>query len=343
MSWLKTAKAKPTEVFDPRRPASRIGRITSRTIPAELNVKKAMTSQRFLSHRWTRRYRVAWIPGSTRKTASAVRRARSFAPSPRVRMKNDSIAPGMRPTTKSTAISGRNTPRPNARMRNVTRRPTPPATTPAANRYQGNRRMNARRLFHPSATCGLRRGVRLNLCPHAALTTNPLFSPRRVGGTGTHGHAAQHASPRGTSDHPHGLVDDAPDRGRHDRPPRARPRNSGFDSARLRRGGRWSVRLVHRGRPHHARPLGNFREQPQPKTCGRLDRAGGPRPQGNDSTRKHALHAEVTILVAFADGLARRPISTRSGAPDREVSRRICLATAGNIPSRVMSATWEPE
>src|SRR2546428_85814 len=95
-------------------------------------------------------------------------------------MKNDSIAPGMRPTTKSTAISGRNTPRPNARMRNVTRRPTPPATTPAANRYQGSRRMNARRLFHPSATRGLRRGVRLNLCPQGVLTTNPLFSPRRV-------------------------------------------------------------------------------------------------------------------------------------------------------------------
>src|SRR5213594_3296161 len=295
MSWLKTAKPTPTEVFDPRRPASRIGRITSRTIPAELNVKKAMTSQRFLSHRWTRRYRVAWIPGSTRKTASAVRRARSFAPSPRVRMKNDSIAPGMRPTTKSTAISGRNTPRPNARMRNVTRRPTPPATTPAANRYQGRRRMNARRLFHPSATCGLRRGVRLNLCPHGALMTNPLFSPRRVGFMGMHGHAAQHASSSWTADRPDRVVDDPPDRRRHDRTPRARPRNSGFDSTRLRRRGRRSVRLVRRGRPHHARPLGNFREQPQPQARGRFDRAGGPRPQGDDSAREHTIHAEVGI------------------------------------------------
>src|SRR5256886_5091932 len=123
-------------------------------------------------------------------------------------MKNDSIAPGMRPTTNSTAISGRNTPRPKARMRNVTRRPTPPATTPAANRYQGSRRMNARRFFHPSATRGLRQGARLNLCPHAALTTNPLFSPRRVGFMGMHGHAAQHASSSWTADRPDRVVDD---------------------------------------------------------------------------------------------------------------------------------------
>src|SRR5437870_42462 len=155
------------------------------------------------------------MPGRMRKTARAVSSARSFAPSPRVRMKNDSIPPGIRPTTKSTAISGRNTPRPNARMRNMARRPAPPASTPAPNRYHGSRRMNAQRRFHPSATCGLRRGARLNLCPKPQSATNPLFSPRRVGEL--HGCAAEYASPSRTADRPHGFVDDAPDRRRDER------------------------------------------------------------------------------------------------------------------------------
>ena len=40
--------------------------------------------------------------------------------------------------------------------------------------------MNAQSLFHPSATRGLRRGARLNLCHNSGAATNPLFSPRRV-------------------------------------------------------------------------------------------------------------------------------------------------------------------
>src|SRR5207249_2199354 len=145
-------------------------------------------------------------------------------------MKNDSIPPEMRPTTNSTAISGRNMPRPNARMKNVTRRPAPPASAPAANRYQGRRRMNAQSFFHPSATRGLDRGARLNLCPETHAATNPLISPRRVGRTGTHGPAAQHASPRRTADRPDGLVDDALDRRRHDRAPPPRAGHAGLDS-----------------------------------------------------------------------------------------------------------------
>src|SRR5256712_6758160 len=211
-------------------------------------------------------------------------------------MKNDSIAPGMRPTTKSTAISGRNTPRPKARMRNVTRRPTPPATTPAANRYQGSRRMNATGRFHPSATRGLRRGVRLNLCPKPQSATNPLFSPRRVGEL--HGCAAEYASPSRTADRPHGFVDDAPDRRRDDRAPRARPRNSRLDPTGLRRRGGRGVRPVARGGPHPAPSLRGLREQPEPQARGRLDRAGGPGPQGDHSTREHAGPAEVSLFVS---------------------------------------------
>src|SRR5712691_653887 len=180
-------------------------------------------------------------------------------------MKNDSIAPGIRPTTKSTAISGRNTPRPNARMKKVTRRPAPPATTPAANRYHGSRRMNARKFFHPSATRGLRRGAPLKLCHKLRAETNPLFSPRRVGSTGTHGGASEHASARRSADRPHGFVDDALDRRRYDRTARTRAGNSGFDSEGLRRGGGRRVRLVDRGGPGHARSVGDRREQPEPE------------------------------------------------------------------------------
>ena len=73
--------------------------------------------------------------------------ARSFAPSPIVRMKNDSTFPGILPTVKSTAISGRNTPSPAIRMRNVSPSPGAPATMPAANRYHGSflRRAHRRR------------------------------------------------------------------------------------------------------------------------------------------------------------------------------------------------------
>src|SRR5213593_746458 len=231
-----------------------------------------------------------------RKTARAVSSARSFAPSPRVRMKNDSIPPGIRPTTKSTAISGRKTPRPSARMMNVTTRPAPPASTPAPNRYHGNRRTNDQRRLHPSATRGLRRGTRLNLCPKSQSATNPLFRPRRVGGL--HGCVAEHASPSRTADRPHGFVDDAPDRWRDDWAPRARPRNSRLDPTGLRRRGGRGVRPVDRGGPHPARSLGDLREQPEPQARGRLDRAGGPGPQGDDSTREHAVHAEVSFFVS---------------------------------------------
>src|SRR5437870_13533851 len=140
-------------------------------------------------------------------------------------MKNDSIPPGIRPTTKSTAISGRKTPRPSARMMNVTTRPAPPASTPAPNRYHGSRRTNDQRRFHPSATRVLRQGARLNLCPKPQSSTNPLFMPRRVGEL--HGCAAEHADPSETANSPHIVLYDAPDRGRDDRAPRARPRNSG--------------------------------------------------------------------------------------------------------------------
>ena len=54
-------------------------------------------------------------------------------------MKNDSMLPGIRPTVKSTAISGRNTPRPTIRITNVRARPGAPATIPAANRIHGSR------------------------------------------------------------------------------------------------------------------------------------------------------------------------------------------------------------
>jgi hypothetical protein len=49
----------PTEVFDPKNPASRRGRIPRRMIPAELKVKKAMTNKRRFSHLWIRQNRVA--------------------------------------------------------------------------------------------------------------------------------------------------------------------------------------------------------------------------------------------------------------------------------------------
>src|SRR2546426_3849258 len=231
-----------------------------------------------------------------RKTARAVSSARSFAPSPRVRMKNDSIPPGIRPTTKSTAISGRNTPRPNARMRNMARRPAPPASIPAPNRYHGSRRMNAQRRFHPSATRGLRRGARLNLCPKPQSATNPLFSPRRVGEL--HGCAAEYASPSRAADRPHGFVDDAPDRRRDDRAPRARPRNSRLDPTGLRRRGGRGGRPVDRGGPYPAPGLGDLREQTEPQARGRLDRAGGPGPPGADCTREHAGHGERSLFVS---------------------------------------------
>ena len=79
------------------------------------------------------------------ETAREVKRARSLAPSPIVRMKNDSTFPGIRPTVKSTAISGRKTPRPTSRIANVRARPGAPATTPAANRYHGSRFTRAQR------------------------------------------------------------------------------------------------------------------------------------------------------------------------------------------------------
>src|SRR3972149_5892509 len=50
-------------------------------------------------------------------------------------MKNDSMFPGMRPTAKSTAISGRNTPRPKRRRGRGSPRPAAPATPPAGNQY----------------------------------------------------------------------------------------------------------------------------------------------------------------------------------------------------------------
>src|SRR2546425_11854923 len=233
-------------------------------------------------------------------------------------MKNDSIPPGIRPTTKSTAISGRKTPRPKARIRNVTSRPAPPASTPAANRYQGSRPKNDQRRFHPSATRGLLRGARLNLCPKPQSATNPLFRPRRVGGL--HGWAAEHAGPSGPADCPHGVLDDAPDRRRDDRSPRARPRNSGFDRTGLRcRGGR-GVRAVGRGGPYHARSLGDFREQPQPQARVRLDRAGGPGPQGNDSAREHPLRAEVSFFVSPQS--ANHQVDRFRPAPIRAADRR---------------------
>src|SRR6266571_8182461 len=92
------------------------------------------------------------MPGRTRKTPSAVRRARNFAPSPSVWMKNDSIAPGVRPTAKSTASSGKNTPSPNDLIRKVTTSPAPPAITPAPKRYQGRRRTKARTAPNRPAT-----------------------------------------------------------------------------------------------------------------------------------------------------------------------------------------------
>src|SRR5713226_8603853 len=137
-------------------------------------------------------------------------------------MKNDSIPPGIRPTTKSTATSGRKTPRPKARITNVTSRPAPPASTPAANRYHGSRPTNDQRRLDPWATSGVRRGAFLILCPRPQSGTNPLFRPRRVGEL--HGCAAEHASPSRKADRPHGFVDDAPDRGGDDRAPRDRSR-----------------------------------------------------------------------------------------------------------------------
>src|SRR2546428_2684341 len=236
-------------------------------------------------------------------------------------MKNDSIAPGMRPTTKSTAISGRNTPRPNARMKKVTRRPAPPATTPAANRYHGSRRMNARKFFHPSATRGLRRGAPLNLCHKSRAETNPLFSPRRVRGwTGSDGGVSQQASPRRTSNRPDRFVDDAPDRRRDDRGTRARPGGPRRDSEGFPGCGGRGGRPVNRGRPHHAPPLGDYREQPKPEACGRLDRGSGPRAQGDDSAREHSLHAEV--------GSARPRLSP----PEGRISRLSRLSAADGTP-----------
>src|SRR3989442_1858164 len=252
-------------------------------------------------------------------------------------MKNDSIAPGMRPTTKSTAISGRNTPRPNARMKKVTRRPAPPATTPAANRYHGSRRMNARKFFHPSATRGLRRGAPLNLCKKSRAETNPLFSQRRVRGwTGSDGGVSQQASPRRTSNRPDRFVDDAPDRRRDDRGTRARPGGPRRDSEGFPGCGGRCVRPVNRGRPHHARPLGDYREQPKPEACGRLDRGSGPRAQGDDSAREHSLHAEVGSGASSIVS-SRRPHFTPLEAVSRRRNSPACLPTAGNIPSRVMS------
>src|SRR5438034_11657239 len=57
--WLKDAKPGPTEVFDPRNPASMSGRIPRRIIPADVRVKKAITNHRRFSHLWTRQKRVA--------------------------------------------------------------------------------------------------------------------------------------------------------------------------------------------------------------------------------------------------------------------------------------------
>ena len=87
----------------------------------------------------------------------AVKRARTFAPSPIVRMKIDSTFPGIRPTVKSTAISGRKTPRPPSRIANVRARPGIPATTPAARRYHGSLFRRAQRRATTAGNTGAER------------------------------------------------------------------------------------------------------------------------------------------------------------------------------------------
>src|SRR2546427_7037023 len=235
------------------------------------------------------------MPGRTRKTTNAVRSARSFVPSPRLRMKNDSIPPGIRPTTKSTATSGRTPPSPTRQKTTATSSPAPPARPPAANRYHGSRRMNAQGPVRPSATPGERRGVPLNLCPRPRPTTNSLSRPWFVlCGREVFFHDRELASARGKTDRPDGTLDDPPHRGTYDRDPRARAECSDSRSECLRGGGGWGVRSVHRGRVGLAWALGHRREQSESEARGRHHFGGRPRPGRDDSTREHALHAEMS-------------------------------------------------
>src|SRR5207247_4489748 len=116
----------------------------------------------------------------------------------------------------------------------------PPASAPAANRYQGSRRMNAQGPVRPTATPGERRGVPLNLCPRPRPTTNPLSRPWFVlCGREDFFHDRELASARGKTDRPDGPLDDPPHRGSHDRDPRARAECSDGHSECLRAGGGW--------------------------------------------------------------------------------------------------------
>src|SRR5947209_1415583 len=276
------------------------------------------------------------MPGRTRKTTNAVRSARSFAPSPRLRMKNDSIPPGIRPTTKSTATSGRNTPSPNTRKTNVPRRPAPPASAPAANRYHGSRRMNAQGPVRPSATPGERRGVPMNLCPKSRPTTNSLSSPWFVlCGREVFFHAREFGSARGKTDCPDGPLDDPPHRGTYDRDPRARAECSDGHSERLRGGGGWGVRSVHRGRVGLAWALGHRREQSESEARGRHHLGGGPRPERDDPTREHALHAEMS--PARRTGSRKR--KSDSPLPRRSAGVGPETATADSIWSPCVHAS----
>src|SRR2546422_9560375 len=235
------------------------------------------------------------MPGRTRKTANAVGSGRSFAPSQRLGMKNASTPRGIRPTTKSTATSGRKPPRPNTHKPNVTRSPAPPASAPAANRYHGSGRMNAQGPVRPSATPGERRGVPMNLCPKSRPTINSLSSPWFVlCGREDFFHDRELGSARGKTDRPDGPLDDPPHRGTYDRDPRARAECSDGHSERLRGGGGLGVRSVHRGRVGLAWALGHRREQSESEARGRHHFGGRPRPERDDPTREHALHAEMS-------------------------------------------------
>src|SRR5256885_12599294 len=202
-------------------------------IPADVKVKKAITNHLRFTHLWTRQKRVAKTPGRTKKTTTAVRSARTLAPSPSVRMKNDSNWPGIRPTVKSTATSGRNSPRPSVRRMRVIIRAPPPAIAPATKRCHGNRPRNVEIAFSAAATPAERAARRLNLCQPCE--SRPiLYLSRGSCSDLEHARLVQLPDASGPAARPHGVLDGHLCAGTRPRTPRRTVRAGRARAARIR-------------------------------------------------------------------------------------------------------------
>src|SRR6267143_1791804 len=240
-----------------------------------------------------------------KKTITAMRSARSFAPSPKARMKNDSIWPGVRPTVKSTATSGKKIPRLSVRRMSVTTSAPPPASAPAASRCHGNRRRNEEIALSVATTPAERAARRLNLCQPCE--SRPiLYLARGSCSEIDHARLVQFPDASGSASCPHRVLDHHLRSGSGPRSP------SGFVGSG--RPGAASLRFYDGG-PHLGRGglrrddperlVGNRGEPSEPEALRRLDRRSRSRPDGNDRARVDEIRA--------APEVGRPPLAEENG------------------------------